>query len=78
MDWMGKSQISEDRVCSGTPLEPHLHSSRWPVLCAKPQSEAFEVGRCGEGHAAKIRTLLHFLGHEEGRRHEPPLDAERL
>ena len=75
---MGKSQISEDRVCSGASLEPYLHSSWWFVLRAKPESETFKTGRCGEGHAAQIRTLLHVLGHEEGRRHEPPPDAERL
>ena len=56
MDRLGKSQISEDRICSGTPLEPYLHSSRWPVLCAKSQSEVAEVGRCGEGNAAQIRA----------------------
>lgn len=73
MDRLGKSQISEDRVCSGATLEPYLHPSRWPVLCAQSESEATETGRCGQGHAAQIRALLHVLGHEEGRWHEPCL-----
>lgn len=78
MDWMGKSQISEDRVRTGTTLESHLYSSWWPILRTKSESKTSETGRCGEGHAAQIRTLLHFLGHEESRWHEPPPDAERL
>lgn len=35
------------------------------VLCAKSESKAVEVGRCGKGYATYSWSLLYILGHEK-------------
>lgn len=35
------------------------------VLCAKSESKAIEVGRCGKGYAAYSWSLLYILRHEK-------------
>ena len=57
--------LSEDRVCSSTTLEPYLYSPWRYVLCAKSESKAIEVGRCGKGYAAYSWSLLYILRHEK-------------
>lgn len=59
---MGKSQISEDRVCSGASLEPYLHSSWWFVLRAKPESETFKLADVVKAMQLRYGLFYTFLG----------------
>ena len=60
-----KAKYPENRVCSSTTLESHLYSPWRYVLCAKSESKAVEVGRCGKGYATYSWSLLYILGHEK-------------